>query len=86
MLKERTIAMDTVFSRSINKLTLGKSESKICIPREPLTVISDKALVMESAKIVLLSVKRAKVTEFCMIKTTYSTRHQTRASRIRTEK
>lgn len=39
-----------------------------------LTVITDMALVMESAKIVLLSVKRAKVTEFCMTKTIYNTK------------
>lgn len=44
------------------------------------------ALVMESDRIVLLSVKRAKVTEFCMIKTTYSTKNQTRASRKETKK
>lgn len=43
------------------------------------------ALVIESDRIVLLSVKRAKVTEFCMIKTTYSTKNQARASRKETE-
>lgn len=34
-----------------------------------LTVITDIALVMESARMVLLSVKRANVTEFCITKT-----------------
>lgn len=37
-----------------------------------LTVITDMALVIESAKIVLLSVKSAKVTEFCITKTIYT--------------
>lgn len=44
------------------------------MPWKILTVITDMALVMESAKIVLLSVKRAKVTEFCMTKTIYNTK------------